>query len=84
MYKIFIVEDDGGIAGAIKKEAISWGFDARTAKNFSDIIAEFSEYSPQLVLLDISLPFYNGYYWCERYVLYQACLLSSYPPRRTT
>lgn len=66
MYKIFIVEDDGGIAGAIKKEAISWGFDARTAKNFSDIIAEFSEYSPQLVLLDISLPFYNGYYWCEK------------------
>lgn len=66
MYKIFIIEDDEGIAGAIKKEAVSWGFDACTATDFSDIMADFAEYSPQLVLLDISLPFYNGYYWCEK------------------
>lgn len=66
MYKIFIIEDDEGIAGAIKKEAVSWGFDACAAKDFSDIMADFAEYSPHLVLLDISLPFYNGYYWCEK------------------
>lgn len=66
MYKIFIVEDDEGIAAAIKKAAESWGFAAKTAGDFSNISGEFLEYSPQLVLLDITLPFYNGYYWCEK------------------
>lgn len=66
MYKIFIIEDDEGIAAAIKKEAESWGFAAKTAGDFSNILGEFSGYSPQLVLLDITLPFYNGYYWCEK------------------
>ncbi|HJB75027.1 MAG TPA: response regulator transcription factor [Candidatus Eubacterium faecale] len=66
MYKILIIEDDERIARAIKKEAESWGFAAKTADNFSNILGEFSEYAPQLVLLDISLPFYNGYYWCEK------------------
>ena len=66
MYKILIIEDDERIARAIKKEAESWGFAAKTADDFSNILGEFSEYAPQLVLLDISLPFYNGYYWCEK------------------
>ena len=66
MYKILIIEDDERIACAIKKEAESWGFAAKAADDFSNILGEFSEYSPQLVLLDISLPFYNGYYWCEK------------------
>ena len=66
MYKILIIEDDERIARAIKKEAESWGFAAKPADDFSNILGEFSEYAPQLVLLDISLPFYNGYYWCEK------------------
>lgn len=66
MYKILIIEDDERIARAIKKEAESWGFAAKAADDFSNILGEFSEYAPQLVLLDISLPFYNGYYWCEK------------------
>ena len=66
MYKILIIEDDERIARAIKKESESWGFAAKTADDFSNILGEFSEYAPQLVLLDISLPFYNGYYWCEK------------------
>mgnify|MGYP002801601912 FL=1 len=66
MYKILIIEDDERIARAIIKEAESWGFAAKTADDFSNILGEFSEYAPQLVLLDISLPFYNGYYWCEK------------------
>ncbi len=66
MYKILIIEDDERIARAIKKEAESWGFAAKTVDDFSNILGEFSEYAPQLVLLDISLPFYNGYYWCEK------------------
>lgn len=66
MYKILIIEDDERIARAIKKEAESWGFAAKTTDDFSNILGEFSEYAPQLVLLDISLSFYNGYYWCEK------------------
>lgn len=64
MYKILIVEDDRGISEAIKKQAEMWNLEAKCAENFRDILSEFAEYSPHLVLLDISLPFYNGYYWC--------------------
>ena len=64
MYRILIIEDDIGIAEAINRQAQAWGFDARTVRNFRDILTEYSEYQPHIVLLDISLPFYNGYYWC--------------------
>ncbi len=65
MYKIWIVEDDAAIASVIKKQIETWGFEAKCAEDFRNILAEFSEFDPQLVLLDISLPFYNGYHWCE-------------------
>ena len=64
MYKIWIVEDDAAIASVIQKQIEAWGFQAKCAENFRNILSEFSEYDPQLVLLDISLPFYNGYHWC--------------------
>ena len=64
MYKIFIVEDDRGIAGAIKAQLESWGLSAVCAADFRNIMAEFADTSPQLVILDIALPFYNGYHWC--------------------
>lgn len=64
MYKIFIVEDDPVISGAMKKSIESWGWQAQCADNFNDVLAQFVSYDPQLVLMDISLPFYNGYYWC--------------------
>lgn len=65
MYRIFIVEDDRVIAGAMKKHIESWGFDVRCATDFSNVLGEFVEYDPQLVLLDISLPLFNGYHWCS-------------------
>lgn len=65
MYKIFIVEDDMGIAQAIKKQAEMWELQAKYAENFRDVLSEFSQYNPHLVLLDISLPFFNGYHWCN-------------------
>lgn len=65
MYKIFIVEDDDVIAGAIAAKVENWGFSAKTCENLQDVIREFIEYDPQLVLMDISLPFFNGYYWCS-------------------
>lgn len=65
MYKIFIVEDDAGISGAIKSQAEQWGLQAHCAENFRDIMAEFAKANPHLVLMDISLPFFNGYHWCN-------------------
>lgn len=65
MYKILVVEDDAVIAGEVTKELIRWGLEARAAEDFSDIRGEFVRYAPHLVILDISLPFFNGYYWCQ-------------------
>ncbi len=64
-YRIFIAEDDRSIAEGVSNELTKWGFECRVASEFSDIVGEFREYEPQLVLLDIMLPFYNGYHWCE-------------------
>lgn len=64
MYRILIVEDDMGIAAAMKKQIEMWDLEAHCVENFRNVLEEFSEFNPQLVLLDISLPFYNGYYWC--------------------
>ena len=64
MYRIFIIEDDRTIANAVKNHLEKWGFEARCAENFKDIMAEFSDFSPHLVLMDIGLPFYNGFYHC--------------------
>lgn len=65
MYKIFIIEDDGAMANAMKMQLESWGHEVCCAKDFRNIISEFTEFDPHLVLLDIMLPFYNGYHWCS-------------------
>ncbi|MCH5191569.1 MAG: response regulator transcription factor [Oscillospiraceae bacterium] len=64
MYKLLIVEDDIGIATAIKNQAKAWDFDAHIVENFRNVLTEYAEYQPHIVLLDISLPFFDGYYWC--------------------
>lgn len=64
MYRILIVEDDEGIASGLQKQLTAWNFQARCVQDFRHVMAEFSDYSPHLVLLDITLPFFNGYYWC--------------------
>lgn len=65
MYKLFIVEDDIGIAEAIKVQAEMWDLQVHCTENFHNVMAEFSEFSPHIVLLDIALPFFNGYHWCS-------------------
>ena len=64
MYKILLVEDDGVIAAAIEKQISSWGHELRRVQDFHNVLDDFLTFAPHLVLLDISLPFYNGYYWC--------------------
>ena len=66
MYKILLVEDDAGIAKEIADYASAWGLDVHIAKNFENIMAEFASVQPHLVLLDISLPYFDGYYWCSQ------------------
>ena len=63
--KIWIVEDDAVIAGAIENHLNSWGYECTSAKDFQNIMGEFVKENPQLVLMDISLPFFNGYHWCS-------------------
>lgn len=64
MYRILVVEDDRGIAEAIKTQAELWSLEAVCAENFRDVLADFARVQPHLVLMDITLPFFNGYHWC--------------------
>lgn len=64
MHKLMIIEDDTGIAKAIKEQAELWDMEVHIAENFKNITAEFAQIQPHIVLLDISLPFFNGYHWC--------------------
>lgn len=65
MEKIFLVEDDPVIAEAVAGHLRGWDYEVRLVADFQNVLAEFAAFSPQLVLLDISLPFYNGYHWCR-------------------
>ena len=66
MYRIFLVEDDETIARLIKKHLEKWEYEVSTVQDFGNVLGEFAACDPQLVLLDIRLPFYNGHYWCTQ------------------
>ena len=65
MYRLLIVEDDIGIAEAIKEQAEMWDLEVWCTLNFRNVMAEFSKFEPHIILLDIALPFFNGYHWCS-------------------
>lgn len=65
MYRLLIVEDDRGIAEAIKQQANMWDLEVHCVKNFRNVMTEFAEFDPHIILLDIALPFFNGYHWCS-------------------
>ena len=65
MYKAMIVEDDKGIAESIKTQAEMWDLKVHCVENFRNIMTEFAEFAPHIILLDIALPFFNGYHWCS-------------------
>lgn len=64
MYRIWIVEDDLTLARQLTKRISKWDCEVRTASDFRNITEEFEAFSPHLVLMDIRLPFFSGYYWC--------------------
>ena len=64
MSNVYIVEDDPVIAGAVADHLATWQMQSRCAKDFEHILEEVEEYQPDIILLDIKLPYYNGFYWC--------------------
>ena len=62
---IFLVEDDATIAGAVASHLRAWGYDCCVAEDFRNVLEAFQRVQPQLVLLDLMLPFYNGFHWCQ-------------------
>ncbi len=65
MYRVLIVEDDRSIAELIKEKTQMWNMDCRMVENFREVLTDFTDYQPHIVLLDIGLPIYNGYHWCS-------------------
>lgn len=66
MYRILIVEDDDKIGAILRSCMEKYGFEAQVASRFRDIAGEFAEYGPHLVLMDIHLPYFDGFYWCRQ------------------
>ena len=64
MYRIMLVEDDATIVDILSRQLEKWGYLVRAVQDFDRVMEEFREFQPQLVLMDLSLPFFNGYYWC--------------------
>ena len=64
-YRIFLIEDDPVIARTVRDYLTRLGYTAAVGENFTDLAPEFSAFAPQLVLLDLSLPYHSGYHWCR-------------------
>ena len=65
MYKILIIEDDRTIANVLAEHLRTWDYEVHCVTNFKNVMEDFREYEPQLVLLDIVLPLFNGFHWCQ-------------------
>lgn len=66
MYKILIIEDDQTISRILEEHLKKWGYDTKAVEDFTEVLSVFAKYEPQLVLLDINLPYYDGFYWCAK------------------
>ena len=64
--KIFIVEDDENIVELLGDELRQWGYETKSVRDFNDVANEIFQYNPNLVLMDITLPYYNGFYWTQK------------------
>ena len=64
--KIFIVEDDENIVELLGDELRAWGYETMSVKDFNSVAEEVEEFKSDLVLMDITLPYYNGFYWTRK------------------
>ena len=64
-YRILVVEDDFALAKIMKQQIELWGNEVSLVTDFQNVLSTFLAYDPQLVLMDIKLPFFNGYHWCS-------------------
>lgn len=63
--RILITEDDPVIAEATSRHLRTWGWETYCTEDFSDVLGEVNRFRPDLILMDVSLPFFNGYHWCQ-------------------
>ncbi|WP_105614243.1 response regulator transcription factor [Vallitalea okinawensis] len=73
MYKILLVEDDEKLCDKLAKHLIRWGYEVIKIKNFEKIMDEFIQINPHLVLMDINLPYFDGFYWCYKIREFSKC-----------
>ena len=66
MAKIMVVEDEAVIRQLIIEELEKWQFETFGTTDFHQVFDDFEEQEPQLILLDINLPVFDGYYWCQK------------------
>ncbi|MBY6272289.1 MAG: DNA-binding response regulator, partial [Bacillaceae bacterium] len=65
MFKILLIEDDATLFQEIKERLSQWSYDVRGIRDFGRVMEEFSEIKPDLVIIDIQLPKFDGFYWCR-------------------
>ena len=65
MYRILLVEDDAALADAITQVLTAWGHEVQKVRDFRHVTEEFAEWKPQIVLMDLMLPFFNGHHWTQ-------------------
>lgn len=66
MYKVLIVEDDKALCNSIKEGISKWNFEGIAVQDFEDVLKEFAKHNPHLVIMDINLPYFDGFYWCKK------------------
>jgi len=66
LYKILIIEDDKTISSILEEHLIKWAYEVLVTADFSDILPGLTSFDPHLILMDINLPYYDGFYWCAK------------------
>ena len=64
-FNIFIIEDDAAIFSSLKERLEQWSFHVTGPEGFDDIMSTYIKVQPQLVIIDIQLPMYDGFHWCR-------------------
>lgn len=73
MFKIFIIEDDNQLVRLLENSLVKFGYAAKSVDDFDTVKTQFEQYQPHLVLLDVNLPKFDGYYWCRQFRSISTC-----------